>query len=192
MTKSKSVVVMNHRELEYDMFSGLEPLTALEVKKDYLATQLTALMIHCGKTRSEMADELGWQKSRVTKVLSGHDNLTIKSICEFSTHLGYDFDVVFHSDEQPRPRQPWQIQDTEMQNLPIDNLQILNLPFNAQSPGEVFIDILSGNGRKEYWSFDTQMFGNGKTIDVATSAFPASVRTDSIPTDMKISVMQII
>lgn len=192
MKKSTSVVAMKQKQTEDDMFAGLEPLNALEVKKDYLATQLTALMIHCGKTRSEMAAELGWQRSRVTKVLSGHDNLTVKSICEFSTHLGYDFDVIFHSCNQPRPRQPWQIQEAEKSNIPIDNLQVLNLPFQSQSPLEVFVDILSGNGRQNYWSFDTQIFRNGKIANIAMNALPASMITDSISTDIEIPVMQTI
>ena len=158
MTNSM-VVNTNQLQSDDDMFSDLEPLSAFEIKKDSVATQLAALMAHCGKNRSEMAEELGWMKSRVTRILSGHGNLTIKTICEFSTHLGYDFDVVFHSYDQRRPLQPWQIQRTETTNLPTVSLPVLNLPIEAQSAQEVFVDLLSGKGRENYFSFNTRTIG---------------------------------
>lgn len=195
MTNLTALITTNQSKVDddyIDAFSDVSPVDPFELKKIYLATQLAALMSYSGKTRSEMAEKLGWQKSRVTKVLSGHDNLTIKSICEFSTHLGYDFDVIFHSDEQPRPRprQPWQIQEIEKSNLPIGSLQIINLPLQSQSPYEVFVDILSGNAKPNYLSFDTTMFGSSNTIDVATNALPAPMKIDSISTEIEIPVMQ--
>ncbi|MBZ0104100.1 MAG: helix-turn-helix domain-containing protein [Sulfuricella denitrificans] len=158
MTHSTSVVSMGQIESETDMFADLEPLTAFEVKRDYVATQLTALMSHCGKSRSVMAEELGWKKSRITKVLSGRNNLTLKTICEFSTHLGYDFDVVFHGVNEPRPKQPWQIQNVETTSLPMEALRMLSLPTKAQSALEVAIDLLQGNGKEFYYGVDSGGF----------------------------------
>lgn len=158
MTNSM-VVNKSQLQSDEDMFSDLEPLSAFEIKKDSVATQLAALMVHCGKNRSEMAEELGWKKSRVTRILSGHGNLTIKTVCEFSTHLGYDFDVVFHGYDERRPRQPWQIQRTETTNLPRESLRVLNLPIETQSAQEVFVDLLAGKGRENYLSFNTRTLG---------------------------------
>lgn len=189
-TPIASLSVTAARQSEEDMFSDIESISPFTVKKIDLATQLNALMVFSRKSRSDMAASLGWKKSRITKILSGNDNLTIKTISEFSAHLGYDFDVIFHAYDHPRPIQPWQIKGTEKSNLPIDYLQILNLPLKSQSSIEVLVDILSGNGSQSYFSFDTQMFGGSNMIDIATNALPASMKTDSISTEIEIPVQQ--
>ncbi len=186
MTNSKSVVATKPRKTAEEMFGGLEPLTAFEVKKDAVATQLTALMLHSRKTRSDMAEELGWQKSRITKVLSGNNNLTIKTICEFSGLLGYDFDVIFHGPDEPRPKQPWQIQRKEETNLPVESLRTLNLPIVMQSAGEVAVDLITGKAKESYFSFDTSVFGNVKIPDVATHMLPAAISTNLIQNGLRV------
>lgn len=182
---TNSMVVVNTNQLQSDdgMFSDLEPLSAFEIKKDSLATQLAALMSYCGKSRSDMADELGWKKSRVTSVLSGHNNLTIKTICDFATHLGYDFDVIFHSYDHPRPMQPWQIQRKETSSLPMISLQTLNLPIETQSAKEVAIDLLSGKGRETYFSFNTG------TLGLIPPTLPAARRSSQLSTELTLSVV---
>lgn len=190
MSNSNALVTTNQSKIDddyVDAFLDVNPIDPFELKKNYLATQLAALMSYNGKTRSEMAAELGWQKSRVTKVLSGNDNLTIKSICEFSTHLGYDFDILFHFHEQPRPKQPWQIRDNGRLNIFTDALHTFSIPLQLQSPSEVLSDILSGNGESSYWSFDTHnMFGSIETIDLTRDALLESKKTDSISNEIEI------
>lgn len=187
MTTSKSVVATKPRQTVEDMFDGIEPLTAFEVKKDAVATQLTGLMLHCRKTRSDMAAELGWQKSRVTKVLSGNNNLTIKTICEFTGLLGYDFDVVFHGRDEPRPKQPWQIHRKEETNLLVENLRTLNLPIVMQSPGEVAIDLITGNAKDNYFSFDTSVFKHVKHHVATTHLLAAATSGNLIQNVLHVS-----
>lgn len=177
MTNSIAVASTNPTPSEDDMFPDLEPLSIFDVKKDSVSTQLAALMSYCGKTRSAMAHELGWKKSRVSSVLSGHNNLTLKTICDFSIHLGYDFDLIFHGPNQQRPRQPWQIQRGEEINLPIESLQTLTLPIETQSAHEVAIDLLSGNAKEVYFSFNTQHYDSVPQL-------PVTVQTNSIPTQV--------
>ena len=43
------------------------------VKMEQVASHLVGLLRHSNMTRSEIALQLGWKKSRVTKVLSGEE-----------------------------------------------------------------------------------------------------------------------
>jgi transcriptional regulator with XRE-family HTH domain len=66
------------------------------------------LLEHTNTTRREIADRLGWKPSRVTKVLSGEDNRTLRSVVRFVTALGYDFDVVLRRAGDKRAGQMWE------------------------------------------------------------------------------------
>lgn len=158
MKNSTLTTVVARNSVGEDMFSELAPLDVLDIKKDRLATQLTALMIHSGKSRTEMAEALGWKKSRVTRVLSGRDNLTVKTVCEFSSCLGYDFDVIFHGVDEPSPRQPWEIKMLEKYSVTTVDWPTLNPPVVSQSIQEIFIDFINGKGKKRYFSFDTSIY----------------------------------
>lgn len=81
---------------------------ALEIKKIEIATAMSALLVFCKKNSTYIADKLNKTPSQISKTLSGDQNLTIKTILEFSLALGYDFDVVFHSETYSKPKQPWQ------------------------------------------------------------------------------------
>ena len=162
MTTSTALVTTGRpQQIEEDMFSDLEPISAVEVKKDYLAAQMAALMSYCEKNRSEMAHGLGWKKSRVTRVLSGKENLTVKSIWEFSSYLGYDFDVVFHGPNEQRPNQPWHVEQRGLLNVQTIGVQmhgihdqhIPRLTIEIQRPREVAQDLITGNHKRFYFSF---------------------------------------
>lgn len=86
------------------------------VKMEQVASHLVGLLRHQKISRSELAQKLGWSKGRVTKVLSGDVNFTIKTITTITQKLGYDFDVVFHNKNYEKPKQPWQI-DREKASL---------------------------------------------------------------------------
>ena len=110
MTKSTEIVDINKDggSSFADMFSDLPELNQFDLKKDEIAIQLAALMSFSEKSRSTLAQELNWTKSRISSVLSGRGNPTIRTIWDFCSVLGYDFDVVFRLPGESRPDQPWQ------------------------------------------------------------------------------------
>ena len=87
------------------------------VQMELVANSLVFLLRHSGMSRTDIAHKLGWKKSRVSRVLSGDENLTIKTISQFVEALGYTFDVVFYNQNYLRPKQPWQI-DNELVTIP--------------------------------------------------------------------------
>ena len=52
---------------------------------------LTVLMAKEGVTRAELARRLGRSKAYVTQVLRGSNNLTLRTLAELGTALGYQF-----------------------------------------------------------------------------------------------------
>lgn len=154
MTVTRGLVVRNQRDSDDDMFHDIEPVSALEIKKTEVATHLAALMSYKGKTRSGLATELGWNKSRMTKVLSGRENLTIKTIWEFSSQLGLDFSVLFQELDLPKPKQPWQIKKSENTTLPVNGMKTIVAPLEVQSAQEVAADFICGNQKEYYFSFN--------------------------------------
>ncbi|MEW9128866.1 helix-turn-helix domain-containing protein, partial [Acinetobacter baumannii] len=95
---------MNNKKV---MCKTISNFSAIEVKKIQWASALNALMLHSGKSRSEMAEACNISKGRVTRILSGDSNLTIESICSFANALGYDVDIAFYNSSMTKPYQPW-------------------------------------------------------------------------------------
>jgi transcriptional regulator with XRE-family HTH domain len=174
MTTSTALVATNQLQAEDDIFSHLQPISAFDVKKDYIATQLAALMSFCEKSRSDMAEGLGWEKSRITRILSGENNLTIKTIWEFSSYLGFDYDVVFHSADQRRPQQPWQIERREIVFSQFWNTlnQEINLPgiLVTQAAYDITGNLLTENIR-----VGTTIEYEAKTNETASSFTPIQI-----------------
>jgi transcriptional regulator with XRE-family HTH domain len=185
MTTSIAVIPagdLRAQDDDLDLFPDLEPLHPFDIKKDELAANLSALMSYTKKTRSELARELGWGKSRITKVLSGKNNLTLRTICEFTTCLGYDFDVVFRTLVEKRPEQPWQ---------KIRNIAIHGYVANASAPlidvqtaNQVAKDLFEGNHRSHYFSLHVPSSSSSanpvRTIEASVGqmlpiGFPTSV-----------------
>ena len=79
-----------------------------ELKAQEVAVNLSALMLHAGQTRADLARSLGWKPARVTKVLGGEENLTLRTLHAIYKALGYTFDVVPRAEGQRAPIQPWQ------------------------------------------------------------------------------------
>lgn len=144
---------------DFDMFSDLLPLDPFEIKKDEVATQLAALMSFAKKNRSAVASSLSWGKSRMTSVLSGKANPTIKTIYEFCGSLGFDFDLVFRSPTEDRPEQPWQKAilgeilpaTTQPEYLYTD---FPSVTVRLQTASEVAVDFFNGNNSELYLSLD--------------------------------------
>ncbi|MNB93151.1 hypothetical protein D3C75_402700 [compost metagenome] len=119
-------------------FSVLDPF---DIKKEIIADHIKSLVTHLGKTHSEFCEELGWKKSRFSKVISGNANLTLKTIFEISSASGYDFDVVFSDKNKKTPHQPWQQSHTELTVFFEDLSQHPQLPI---------IDYIEPNNISEY------------------------------------------
>lgn len=135
-----------------DLFSHLPAQDPFDVKKDRLAAELAALMTYCRKSRTGMAAELGWKKSRITSVLSGKQNMTLKTLWEFCSHLGYDFDVVFRAfSEAEEVRQPWQKSTVVSASYHrFETPQVQVLPCKLQTPSEVAKDLFNGEPSSFY------------------------------------------
>lgn len=85
----------------------IDNTNSLKLKKIQWASALNALMIHSGKSRSEMAQLCGISKGRITRILSGEANLTIETICLFANVLKFDVDIAFFNSPTTKPFQPW-------------------------------------------------------------------------------------
>lgn len=94
---------------EDDDFLSFKSLEPLELRKAIIADHIKSLLYYTDQSQSAICDKLGWKKSRISKILSGKANLTIKTLFEISRTLGYDFDVVFFNDKSLKPFiQPWE------------------------------------------------------------------------------------
>jgi transcriptional regulator with XRE-family HTH domain len=109
ITQRKELQGKNKEEIMdfADIFADLQPLEDFDLKKDQIASHLSALLVYAGISRTQLAATLGWSKSRVTKALSGEENLTIKTINAIASALGYDFDIVYKGVNAACPPQPW-------------------------------------------------------------------------------------
>ncbi|MGN5519640.1 helix-turn-helix transcriptional regulator [Halopseudomonas sp. Lyrl_26] len=85
--------------LDHD-FSGLfealweDEEIQFEAKAQDVAIALASAVHQAGLSRAELAKKLKWKPSRVTKVLTGSTNLTLKTIFEVCRAIGLEFDVV--------------------------------------------------------------------------------------------------
>lgn len=122
------------------------------IQMESIATDLVFLLKHSGLSRSELANKLDWKKSRVTKVLSGDENLTIKTITSVAECLGYGFDVVFYNENYDLPKQPWTI-DREKRAIQPEVVYLEpSIEIKRQKPEEVFKDLLVGEDASYYIS----------------------------------------
>ncbi|HUW45447.1 MAG TPA: helix-turn-helix transcriptional regulator [Dehalococcoidia bacterium] len=194
MTSSTALVTTNLNEEKddyIDAFSDIDQADPFELKKDYVATQLAALMSFCKKSRSDVAKDLGWKKSRVTRVLSGRENLTIKSIWEFTAYLGFEFDVAFRRPDELRAKQPWQTAREVSVPIPAVNWQIQTsnlsreVTMEIQTAKDVVNDLIHGEVKDYYVSF---VRNDPKTTYLTDMS--AQI-TNFIPTRLKLPVMRI-
>ncbi|REG60848.1 helix-turn-helix protein [Paraburkholderia sp. BL6669N2] len=79
-----------------------------ELKAQEVAVNLSSLMMHAGWTRADLARSLDWKPARVSKVLGGKENLTLRTLYAIFKVLGYTFDVVPRAESERAPTQPWQ------------------------------------------------------------------------------------
>jgi len=92
-------------DFDFFDFSDVDPI---EVKKASVAANLSALIAYSHITQSQLAKKLNWKASRLSKVLSGQQNLTLKTISDISFALEYDFELCFHKPSETLTVQPWE------------------------------------------------------------------------------------
>ncbi|MDY7219404.1 helix-turn-helix transcriptional regulator [Denitrificimonas sp. JX-1] len=66
-----------------------------ELKAQEVAVGLASAVAASGMTQKALADKLGWTTSRVSKVLHGATNLTLKTLFEVCEALNIEFDIAF-------------------------------------------------------------------------------------------------
>lgn len=144
---------------ELSMFGDIYDVDVSVIQMDRIASDLVFLLKHSGLSRSELASSLGWKKSRVTRVLSGDENLTIKTITSVAECLGYGFDVVFYNEKYDQPKQPWNI-DRINKSVRVQHVHTkAPIELQIQTSKEVFNDLMNGNDADAYISV-------GKVFDI--------------------------
>jgi transcriptional regulator with XRE-family HTH domain len=82
--------------------------TGLDSVKIDVSVMLCSLLEKADISRGQLAEKLGWKPSRVTRVLSGDENLTLKTIFEVCHAAGMTYDVVVRKINEHQVLQPWQ------------------------------------------------------------------------------------
>ncbi|MFA5685270.1 MAG: helix-turn-helix transcriptional regulator, partial [Lysobacteraceae bacterium] len=79
-----------------------------DIKAQEVAIDLARALEEAGMTRVQLCEKLGWQPSRMSKVLGGGANLTLKTLWQLCGAIGLEYDVVLRTPEQDRAAQPWE------------------------------------------------------------------------------------
>lgn len=82
-------------------------VTKFDLKKGEIGADLASLIAFADLNQAQVATKLDWKESRVSRVLSGKENLTIKSIFDLTSTIDYEFDITFRKSGQSKPAQPW-------------------------------------------------------------------------------------
>lgn len=173
---------------ELSMFGDIYDIDMSVMQMENVASDLVFLLKHSGLSRSNLANKLGWNKSRVTKVLSGDENLTIKTITSVAESLGYGFDVVFYNEKYEQPKQPWHI-DKLTKALITESVESKqHMAFKVQGSNEVFNDLMAGKDADYYISFNNSPNDNTAILKQSTKNIPS--RKMSFHYDLPISITQ--
>jgi transcriptional regulator with XRE-family HTH domain len=97
-----------------------------ELKAQEVAVNLAALMSHAGVKRADLARRLDWKAGRLSKVLSGEENLTLRTLHLVYKALGYTFDILPRTAAERVPMQPWQ-------RFSFDNAHVVSADFTLDS-----------------------------------------------------------
>jgi len=81
-----------------------------EIKAQTVAVDLARAMVEIGLTQAQVAEKLGWKPSRVSRVVHGAPNITLRTLHDFAMALGLEFDVIYRRTGQRRGPQPWERQ----------------------------------------------------------------------------------
>lgn len=153
MTKENhNTEIAENSEFDFFDFSDVDPFFT---KKNAVANELLALISHENISRKQLCESLDWAPSRLSKVLSGEQNITVKTITAISLALGYDFSIYFHKIHKKEMVQPWEktsyISNISQVNT-ISEIKKYNINVHIQSKEDVMMDLLLGRGKESYLS----------------------------------------
>lgn len=74
------------------------------IKAQSVATDLARAVAESGQTRTALAERLGWKPSRLSKILGGDANLTLRTLHELTEALGMAFDVILRHSSHALPQ----------------------------------------------------------------------------------------
>lgn len=143
--------IIEDSEFDFFDFSDVDPFFA---KINAVANELLALISHENISRKQLSEKLEWAPSRLSKVLSGEQNLTIKTITAISLSLGYDFSIYFHKIYEKEMVQPWEKLSgiaSVVHTYTADEIRN-RMKINVQSKDDVINDLLNGRGKERYFS----------------------------------------
>lgn len=79
-----------------------------EIKAQSLSVDLVQAVNESGFSQKQIAEHLGWSASRVSRVLHGASNITLRTLFELTSALEIEFDIVFRKSEASRALHYWQ------------------------------------------------------------------------------------
>lgn len=116
--------------------SVADPDFRFELKAQKISVDLSSAVAKSGMSQKELADKLGWKTSRVSKVLHGGGNLTLRTLFEISEALKTDFDIQFGGNSQLK-------QQMEVVKVKTEQLDKM-LAIKWRNPGRATKDEQSG------------------------------------------------
>ena len=81
---------------------------SFDIKAQSVSIDLVRAISECGFSQADVAHKLGWSASRVSRVLHGAPNLTLRTLHELSSALSLEFDVIYRKAGEHRAPQPWE------------------------------------------------------------------------------------
>lgn len=169
--KSENECINANDDFDFFDFSDVDPLL---IKTTHIANQIVALMSHEGINRTNLASRLGWKNSRLSAVLSGKRNLTIKTMLSLSSALDYDFTISFFKENEYESHQPWDFSNKMVDIEPTIFNACGNIRLDLQTQSEVLRDIASDSGSDMYVSINfessnMQTYIGNSNVDLITN-----------------------
>nr|WP_315484950.1 hypothetical protein [uncultured Undibacterium sp.] len=140
----------------FSLFNELPAIDPFEDQKESIAIDLGALISYHGFTRAKFIEKSGWKQSRLSNVLSGRCNLTIKTVHEVAEILGYRFDLIYRKKGQKRAAQIWERDDVNVKYF------TPRIELRMQSSFDVLRDCERGVGASVYFSMISSNTGGGE------------------------------
>ncbi|GLR64390.1 helix-turn-helix domain-containing protein [Marinospirillum insulare] len=77
-----------------------DPEFRFELKAQKVSVDLASAFTNTGMSQKELAEKLGWRTSRVSKVLHGGSNLTLRTLFDICEAMQTDFDIEIDGQSQ--------------------------------------------------------------------------------------------
>lgn len=139
---------------DISLFDFIDELEPEDIQKEVVAADLSMLLVHANCSRSQLATNLDYTKSRISRILSGNENLTLKTLTKVADALGYTFDVIFYNEKYDQPKQPWHIDRLSKSVCAEPVYSDSSFEFKVQESRDVFEDLMKGNDADAYISIN--------------------------------------